>query len=64
MAPAKRLTSDDPALNRASLARLAERLAPSAADVKAIAPAHSGVLSKGLGPLTDFARAQSTEAKP
>jgi len=55
LAPAKRLTSDDPALNRASLAKLAEHLAPMAADVKAIAPAHSGVLSKGLAPLTDFA---------
>ena len=56
VAPAKRLTSEDPALNRASLAKLAERLAPSAADVKAIAPAHSGILM-GLTPLTDFARA-------
>jgi hydroxyacylglutathione hydrolase len=56
LAPGKRLTSDDPALNRASLVKLAERLAPSATDVKAIAPAHSGVLSKGLAPLTDFAR--------
>jgi glyoxylase-like metal-dependent hydrolase (beta-lactamase superfamily II) len=57
LAPAKRLTTEDPALNRASLAKLAERLAPSAAQVKAIAPAHSGVLSKGLAPLTDFAQA-------
>ncbi|MBI5548993.1 MAG: MBL fold metallo-hydrolase [Deltaproteobacteria bacterium] len=56
LAPAKRLTSDDPALNRASLAKLAQRLAPSAAEVMAIAPAHSGVLLKGLAPLTDFAR--------
>ena len=58
LAPGKRLTSEDPALNRASLARLGERLAPSATDVKAIAPAHSGVLAKGLAPLTDFARSR------
>jgi glyoxylase-like metal-dependent hydrolase (beta-lactamase superfamily II) len=58
LAPAKRLTTDDPTLNRASLAKLAERLAPSAAEVKAIAPAHSGALLKGLAPLTDFARAR------
>jgi hydroxyacylglutathione hydrolase len=57
LAPAKRLTSDDPALDRVSLAKLAKRLEPSAADVKAIAPAHSGILSKGLAPLTDLARA-------
>jgi glyoxylase-like metal-dependent hydrolase (beta-lactamase superfamily II) len=57
LAPAKRLTSDDPALNRASLAKLAERLAPAAAEVRAIAPAHSGVLVKGLAPLTDLVRA-------
>jgi glyoxylase-like metal-dependent hydrolase (beta-lactamase superfamily II) len=58
LAPAKRLTSDDPAQNRASLVKLAERLAPSAAEVRVIAPAHSGVLAKGLAPLTDFARAK------
>ena len=58
LAPAKRLTTSDPELNRASLAKLAERLAPSAADVKSIAPAHSGVLSKGLAPLADLARAR------
>jgi hydroxyacylglutathione hydrolase len=57
LAPGKRLTTEDPALNRASLGKLAERLAPLAADVKAIAPAHSGVLTKGLVPLTDLARA-------
>ncbi|BDG01158.1 MBL fold metallo-hydrolase [Anaeromyxobacter oryzae] len=57
LAPAKRLTSDDPAQNRASLAKLAARLAPVAADVRFIAPAHSGVLAKGLAPLADFALA-------
>jgi glyoxylase-like metal-dependent hydrolase (beta-lactamase superfamily II) len=59
LAPAKRLTSSDPAQNRASLVRLAGTLAPIAAEVRAIAPAHSGVLRQGLAPLTDFARAQS-----
>jgi glyoxylase-like metal-dependent hydrolase (beta-lactamase superfamily II) len=56
LAPAKRLTSDDPARNRDSLVTLARRLGPSAAEVRFIAPAHSGTLSKGLAPLTDFAR--------
>ena len=56
LAPAKRLTSDDPAQNRASLARLARRLEPAASDVRAIAPAHSGLLEKGLSPLTELAR--------
>ena len=57
LAPAKRLTSSNPAQNRASLVKLAGVLAPSAAEVRAIAPAHSGVLQKGLAPLADFARA-------
>ncbi len=56
LAPAKRLTTDDPAQNRASLARLAATLAPAPADVRYIAPAHSGLLAKGLAPLADFAR--------
>lgn len=55
LAPAKRLTSDDPAQNRASLARLAATLAPIAADVRVIAPAHSGLLANGLAPLLDLA---------
>ncbi|HEY3451326.1 MAG TPA: MBL fold metallo-hydrolase [Myxococcales bacterium] len=58
LAPAKRLTSDDLALNKDSLVKLAQRLAPSAGEVKAIAPGHSGVLVKGLAPLADFARAR------
>jgi glyoxylase-like metal-dependent hydrolase (beta-lactamase superfamily II) len=45
--------SDDSAQNRASLHALAERLAPEAASIKALVPAHSGVL-QGLGPLTAF----------
>ncbi len=56
LAPGKRLTSDDPPQNRESLVRLARTLAPSAAEVRFIAPAHSGVLAKGLAPLEDFAR--------
>ncbi len=52
---AKRLTSDDVAQNVGSLVTLAGRLAPSAAEIKAIAPAHSGVLTGGLAPLTGFA---------
>jgi glyoxylase-like metal-dependent hydrolase (beta-lactamase superfamily II) len=58
LAPAKRLTSDDPALNRHSLAQLARRIAPVAGEVRALAPAHSGVLVRGLAPLADFARSQ------
>jgi hydroxyacylglutathione hydrolase len=58
LAPANRLTSSRPAENRSSLVKLAETLAPSAAEVRAIAPAHSGMLVQGLAPLADFARAQ------
>jgi hydroxyacylglutathione hydrolase len=59
LAPAKRLTSDDPALNEASLKKLAQTLAPVAAEVKAIAPAHSGVLGGGLAPLVQLADRRS-----
>jgi hydroxyacylglutathione hydrolase len=58
LAPAKRITTTRPAENRAALVRLAARLAEPGADVRVIAPAHSGVLAKGLAPLTEFARAQ------
>jgi hypothetical protein len=51
--PAPWQFSDDPAQNRASLMALAERLRPSAAEVKALVPAHSGVL-RGLEPLLAF----------
>lgn len=51
--PAPWAFSDDPAQNRASLKALAERLRPEAAAVKALVPAHSGVLL-GLGPLLAF----------
>jgi len=55
LAPGKRLFTESPAQNRASLRALAARLAPMAAEVKAIAPAHSGILTAGLAPLTAFA---------
>jgi hydroxyacylglutathione hydrolase len=59
LAPAKRLTTSDPAQNRASLVKLAAELAPAAAEVRAIAPAHSGVLQRGLAPLTELAQSVS-----
>jgi glyoxylase-like metal-dependent hydrolase (beta-lactamase superfamily II) len=55
LAPGKRLTSESPAQNRASLRQLAARLQPLSSDIKAIAPAHSGMLTKGLAPLTEYA---------
>jgi glyoxylase-like metal-dependent hydrolase (beta-lactamase superfamily II) len=55
LAPGRRLFTDDPAQNRASLRQLAARLQPAAADIKAIACAHSGVLSQGLAPLSELA---------
>ena len=48
------------AQDRASLRELAARLAPSAAEVKAIACAHSGLLTRGLAPLTEFATEAQT----
>ena len=51
--PAPWVFSDDPAQNRASLIALAARLRPTAADVKALVPAHSGLL-RGLDPLLAF----------
>ena len=58
LANGKRIASDNPALNRESLIKLASTLAPLAASVKVIAPSHSGILAKGLAPLTDFAQAR------
>jgi glyoxylase-like metal-dependent hydrolase (beta-lactamase superfamily II) len=58
LAPGKRLFTESPELNRASLRQLAVRLQPMSAEIKAIAPAHSGVLTKGLAPLTEFAATQ------
>ena len=50
---APKLFSENAAQNRASLKALAERRRPSAAEVKALVPAHSGVL-RGLAPLAAF----------
>jgi glyoxylase-like metal-dependent hydrolase (beta-lactamase superfamily II) len=55
LAPGKRLFTESPAQNRASLRALAKRLEPMATEVKAIAPAHSGMLVAGVAPLTEFA---------
>jgi glyoxylase-like metal-dependent hydrolase (beta-lactamase superfamily II) len=55
LAPGRRLFTDNPAQNRAALRQLAVRLQPSAAEIKAIACAHSGVLTQGLAPLVEFA---------
>jgi glyoxylase-like metal-dependent hydrolase (beta-lactamase superfamily II) len=49
------LFSDSQAENRASLARLEQRLIADGAAVTAIVPSHSGAAA-GLTPLTDFAR--------
>jgi glyoxylase-like metal-dependent hydrolase (beta-lactamase superfamily II) len=48
--------SDSQAQDRASLVRLAQRLAEEHADVKALVFAHSGVRTEGLAPLTAFAQ--------
>jgi glyoxylase-like metal-dependent hydrolase (beta-lactamase superfamily II) len=58
LAAGKRLTTESPTQNRASLRQLSQRLAPSAAEVKAIACAHSGLLVSGLAPLTEFAASE------
>ena len=50
--------SDSQEQNRASLRRLVDRLAQERIDVRAIVPAHSGVV-EGLAPLTAFARADA-----
>jgi hydroxyacylglutathione hydrolase len=55
LAPGRRLFTDSPAQNRTSLRTLAKSLVPYAAEIKAIAPAHSGMLTAGLAPLTEFA---------
>ena len=52
------LFTENPAQDRASLRALVQRLASSAAEVKAIACAHSGVLSSGLAPLVAFAASE------
>ncbi len=54
--PAPWVFSDSQAQDRASLVHLDQRLLQDGSDVKAIAFAHSGVLVKGLAPLTAFAQ--------
>ena len=54
--PAPWVFSDSQAQDRASLVYLDQRLIQDGSDVKAIAFAHSGVLVKGLAPLTAFAQ--------
>ena len=49
--------SDSQSQDRASLVRLDQTLMQQNADVKAIECAHSGVLTEGLAPLTEFAQA-------
>jgi hydroxyacylglutathione hydrolase len=49
--------SDSQSEDRASLVALEKRLSAEAVSVKALAFAHSGVLSNGLAPLTTFAKA-------
>jgi glyoxylase-like metal-dependent hydrolase (beta-lactamase superfamily II) len=51
LVPGKRLFTMDRRQNVASLRALAARLEPRAAEVKAIACAHSGLVAKGLEPL-------------
>jgi hydroxyacylglutathione hydrolase len=57
LAQGNKIFSSDTALNRKSLRELAARLAPRAAEVKMIVPSHSGVLERGLAPLTEWAAA-------
>lgn len=56
---ARWIFSDSQEQNRASLRRLAERLAQERVNVLAIVPAHSGAV-EGLAPLTAFARARGS----
>jgi glyoxylase-like metal-dependent hydrolase (beta-lactamase superfamily II) len=55
LAAGRWLFTDSPAQNRASLRQLAQEIQPWGGEVKAIACAHSGLLTNGLGPLIEFA---------
>ncbi|MGC9983995.1 MAG: MBL fold metallo-hydrolase [Polyangia bacterium] len=55
LAAGRWLFTANPAQNRASLRQLAQQIEPWGGEVKAIACAHSGMLTNGLGPLSDFA---------
>ncbi len=56
LVPAVWLFSDDPAQNRRSLMALAKTVEPMAAQIKWMAPAHSGPM-EGTAALTHFAAA-------
>jgi glyoxylase-like metal-dependent hydrolase (beta-lactamase superfamily II) len=55
LAAGRWLFTDNPARNRASLHELLRDIQPWGGEVKAIACAHSGLLSSGLLPLSEFA---------
>ena len=55
LAAGRWLFTENPAQNRASLRQLAQQIEPWSGEVKAIACAHSGMLTNGLGPLSEFA---------
>jgi len=55
LAAGRWLFTENPAENRASLRQLLQQVEPWGAEVKAIACAHSGMLTGGLGPLSEFA---------
>ena len=55
LAAGRWLFTENPAQNRASLRQLAQQIEPWGGEVKAIACAHSGMLTNGLGPLSEFA---------
>jgi glyoxylase-like metal-dependent hydrolase (beta-lactamase superfamily II) len=55
LAAGRWLFTENPAQNRASLRQLAHQIEPWGGEVKAIACAHSGMLTGGLGPLSEFA---------
>ena len=55
LAAGRWLFTDNPAENRASLRQLAREIQPWSGEVKAIACAHSGMLTSGSSALTEFA---------
>jgi hydroxyacylglutathione hydrolase len=57
LSPGRWLFTEDGTQNRASLRRLAARLTPEAGGITTIACAHTGMLRKGLAPLTALAAA-------
>ncbi|HEX7597602.1 MAG TPA: MBL fold metallo-hydrolase [Polyangia bacterium] len=55
LAAGRWLSTENPAQDRASLHHLARQMEPWAGQVKAIACSHTGLLTLGLAPLTEFA---------